>query len=96
MEKEKYEVFGVSMAGIRNKNEKKVIQFMNELIPQFPEFDYCTICLQDVYALCLNQLSPRYMQEGTIVLKKDLRDDDYRDVVETAVNTVIKNINHPV
>lgn len=90
------EIFGVSMASIRNKNEMKVIQFMNELIPQFPEFDYCAICLQDVYALCLNQLSPSYAQEGTIILKKNLLNADYRDVVETAISTVIKNCNHPV
>ena len=95
MDKEKFEIFGVSMSSIRNKNEMKVIQFMKELIPQFPEFDYCPICLQDVYALCLNQLSPRYAQEGTIVLKKDLLDVDYRDVVEASISTVIKNCNHP-
>jgi hypothetical protein len=96
MEKEKLEIFGISMTSIHNKNEMKVIEFMKELIPQFPEFDYCAICLQDVYALTLNQLSPRYAQEGTIVLKKDLRDADYQDVVETAIATVIKNCNHPV
>ncbi|MBU2645329.1 late competence development ComFB family protein [bacterium] len=95
MEKEDYEVFGVSMANIRNKNEKKVIEFMKKLIPQFPEFDYCTICLQDVYALSLNQLTARYTQSGTIVLKKDLADDDFRDVVESAIETVTKNVKHP-
>ncbi|MBT4087496.1 MAG: late competence development ComFB family protein [Deltaproteobacteria bacterium] len=95
MEKEKYEIFGISMAGIRNRNETKVIQFMNELIPQFPAFDYCTICLQDVYALSLNQLSPHYTQDGTIIFKKDLQDADYRDVVEASITAVIKNVNHP-
>jgi len=93
---EDYEVFGASMVNVRNKNEKKVIQFMKELIPQFPEFDYCTICLQDVYALSLNQLTPRYTQAGTIVLKKDLSDRDYRDVVEAAIESVTKNVNHPI
>ena len=96
MNTDKYEVFGVSMQTVRNRNEEKVIQFMNELLPQFPEFDYCAICLQDVYALSLNQLSPRYVQAGTIILKKDLLDDDYRDVVESAIETVTKNVNHPV
>jgi late competence development protein ComFB len=93
---EDYEVFGASMRNVRNINEKKVIQFMKELIPQFPEFDYCTICLQDVYALSLNQLTPRYTQAGTIVLKKELSDSDYRDVVEAAIESVTKNVNHPV
>lgn len=96
MNKEDNEVFGVSMRNVRNQNEKKVIQFMTELLPQFPNFDYCTICLQDVYALALNQLTPRYAQDGTIILRKDIQDEDYRDVVEAAIETVIKNVNHPV
>lgn len=96
MNKEDYEVFGVSMENIRNRNEKKVVQFMKELIPQFPDFDYCTICLQDVYALSLNQLTPRYAQAGTIILRKDLQDDDYRDIVEAAIEAVTRNVNHPV
>ncbi len=95
MNKEEYDVFSTSMENVRNRNEKKVIQFMLELIPQFPDFDYCTICLQDVYALALNQLPPRYTQAGTIILKKELRDEDFRDVVESAIETVTKNVNHP-
>ncbi len=95
MKKEDFDVFGVSVETVKNKNEAKVIQFMRELIPQFPEFDYCTICIQDVYALSLNQLSPRYIQAGTIVLRKELKDEDYRDVVENSIEQVIKNKNHP-
>ena len=95
MKREDYEVFGISVEKIRNKNETKVIKFMRELIPQFPEFDYCTICIQDVYALSLNQLAPKYIQEGTIVLRKELTDDDYRDIVENAIEQVTRNKNHP-
>ncbi len=90
-----YDVFGISVDGIRNKNELQVIKFLRELIPQFPEFDYCSICIQDVYALSLNQLTPRYIQTGTIVLRKEYSDDDYRDVVESAIEQVLKNKNHP-
>jgi len=96
MKRDEKVVFGVSMAAVRNVNEKKVLAFMEELIPQFPDFDYCTICLQDVYALSLNRLTPRYTQSGTVVLKKELVDDDYRDVVEAAIECVTKNVNHPV
>lgn len=95
MKKEDYDVFGVSVETVRNKNELKVMQFMREIIPQFPDFDYCSICIQDVYALSLNQLGPRYIQAGTIVLKKDLSDDDFRDVVENSIEQVLKNKNHP-
>jgi late competence development protein ComFB len=95
MKNEEYEVFGISVNTVKNKNESKVMQFMRELLPQFPDFDYCTICVQDVYALSLNQLVPRYVQAGTIVLKKDLKDEDYRDVVENSIEQVVKNKNHP-
>lgn len=95
MDKLDYEVFGISLENLRNRNEGKVIKYMRELIPQFPEFDYCAICIQDVYALSLNQISPRYIQSGTIVLRKDLSDDDFRDIVENAIEQVLKQKNHP-
>ncbi len=96
MKKEDYEVFGLSLENVRNKNEAKVIQFMKKLIPEFPEFDYCSLCLQDVYALSLNQLSPRYIQAGSIVLKKELSDEDYRDIVENSIEQVLAHKNHPM
>lgn len=95
MKKENYQIFDLSLDNIRNKNETKVIAVMKELIPQFPDFDYCSICLQDVYALSLNQLAPRYVQAGTVILKKELSDEDFRDVVESSIEKVIKNKNHP-
>lgn len=95
MKKADYDVFGISVEKIRNKNEVKVIKFMRELIPQFPDFDYCSLCIQDVYALSLNQLSPRYIQAGTVVLKKELSDEDFRDIVEKSIEQVLKNKNHP-
>ena len=95
MKKEDYEVFGISVENIRNKNENKVIKYMRELIPQFPEFDYCSICIQDVYALSLNQLSPRYIQSGTIVIRKELTEEDFKDIVEDSIEQVLKNKNHP-
>lgn len=95
MKKEDYDVFGISVENVKNSNEQKVITCMRELIPQFPDFDYCSICIQDVYALSLNQLTPRYIQAGTIVLRKELSNDDFKDVVENAIEQVLKNRNHP-
>ncbi|MBU3917133.1 late competence development ComFB family protein [bacterium] len=94
MKKEDYDVFGVSLKEIRNKNEPKIIKFMKELIPQFPDFDYCSICIQDVYALSLNQLTPRYAQAGTIIIHKEYTDNDYLDVIENSIERVLKNKNH--
>ncbi|MBU2513262.1 late competence development ComFB family protein [bacterium] len=95
MKSEDFEVFGISVESIRNRNESQVIKYMRELIPQFPDFDYCSICVQDVYALSLNQLAPRYVQKGTIVLRKEFQESDFRDVVEGAIEQVLKNRNHP-
>ncbi len=94
MKNKDYEIFGISLENIRNKNETKVIEIMNKLIPEFPEFDYCSICIQDVYALSLNLLSPKYTQAGTVVLKKELSHEDFRDVVESAIEKVAKHPNH--
>jgi len=96
MKKEEDEVFGVTLKNVRNSNEEKVKKYMKELIPQFPEFDYCSLCIQDVYALSLNQLSPRYTQAGTIILNKDLKEEDYKDVVEASIEKVTKKAKHPV
>ncbi len=94
MKKEDYDVFGIMLNDVRNKNETKIIQFMKELIPQFPDFDYCAICIQDVYALSLNQLTPRYAQAGTIIIRKEYTDNDYLDVIENSIERVLKNKNH--
>lgn len=92
---DKYESFGVNLSNVRNSCEVEVIKHMNQLLPDFPEFDYCTICIQDVYALSMNQLTPKYMQEGTVLLKKEHTSDDFKNAVQMAVQRVIKNPNHP-
>lgn len=95
MKKEKYESFGVDLSPVRNAWEIRVIKSMNKVLPDFPEFDYCAICIQDVYALSMNQLTPKYIQQGTILLKKDYTDEDFKDIIENAVEKVLKNPNHP-
>ncbi len=94
MKKDKYEVNGISLENVRNSYELRIINTINNLLPEYADFDYCPICIQDVYALSLNQLSPKYVQEGTIVLKKEYKDNDFRDVVEFAIEKVIRHPNH--
>ena len=94
MRKEKYESFGVNLATVRNAWETKLIRCMGEVLPNFPEFDFCTICIQDVYALAMNQLNPKYVQQGTVLLKKQYTDADFKRVIEFAVERVMKNPNH--
>lgn len=99
MNAKNYQVNGIQLEDIRNKNEKKVIQMMNELIPEYGEFDNCSMCIQDIYALSLNQVAPKYIQDGTIMLKRksSLKEEELeiRKVVRSSIETVIKYPKHP-
>lgn len=95
MKQQKYESFNVDLSDVRNAWEVKVIKCMNELLPEFPEFDFCTICIQDVYALSMNQISPKYVQRGTVLLRKEYTEADLKDIVESSIERVLKNPNHP-
>lgn len=94
-----YQVNGIQLEDIRNKNEKKVVQLMNDLIPEYSEFDNCSMCIQDIYALSLNQVAPKYIQDGTIMLKKKSslqeEEQEIRKIVRSAIETVIKYPKHP-
>ena len=94
MKKESYECYGVNLSNVRNAWEKKIIKSMSQVLPEFPEFDYCSICIQDVYALSLNQLTPKYIQQGTILIKKEYTEADFHDIVENSIQKVITNPNH--
>lgn len=100
MNAKRYQVNGTQLDDIRNKNEEKVVKIMNELIPEYPEFDNCSMCIQDIYALSLNQAAPRYIQEGTIILKKkenvEEEEKELREIVRSAIETVIKYPKHPI
>ncbi len=94
LKKDKYTSFGVSLEHVRNAWETKLIKCMDKVLLDYSEFDYCSICIQDVYALAMNQLNPKYVQQGTVMINKEYTTDDFRDIIETAVEKVIKNPNH--
>ena len=94
MKKDKYVSFGVNLSNVRNAWETRLIKCMDDVLPDFTDFDYCAICIQDVYALAMNQLVPKYVQQGTVLLKKEYSDQDFRDVIEAAVEKVLNHPNH--
>ncbi len=94
MKKEKYDSFGVNLENVRNTWETRLIKCMNDVLPEFGEFDYCAICIQDVYALAMNQLTPKYVQQGTVLLMKEYSNQDFKDVIEIAVEKILMNPNH--
>ncbi len=91
---DKYTSFGVSLENVRNAWETKVIKCMDKVLPDFPDFDYCSICIQDVYALAMNQLNSKYIQQGSVMIKKEYNSNDFRDIIEHAVEKVMKKPNH--
>ena len=95
MREKKYTIGNVNLYDIRNINEIKVVEAMKRIIPEYPQFDNCMLCIQDVYALSMTKVKPRYVQNGTVLLRK--RDDNelIESAVRLAIGLVMKNPNHP-
>jgi len=92
--KEKYTFRSVSLHGIRNKYEQKVIENMEDVLHEFPDYQPNTLDIQDIYALALNKLPPHYKQETSIVLSGSLDKEKARQALREAVERVRENPNH--
>ena len=88
---EKYRIGNTSLAKIRNKNEARVIEMMKQILPEFPFFEPDPLNFEDVYALSLNQLPPRYVQYGTVVLREEVTKEEIEKVVRSSIEKVMKN-----
>jgi len=85
---------GFPMENIRNKNETRVIKILKEVFLEFPDFDNCQLCIEDVYALSLKHLPAIYAQKGSIILKHDVSDEDIRVISRYAINQVMQRPRH--
>ncbi|PCI29802.1 MAG: competence protein ComFB [SAR324 cluster bacterium] len=94
MQNEKYVVNGYNLEHIRNLNEERVIQAMRALLHKVQGFDGCQLCTEDVYALSAKQLPPQYVQVGSIVLKKNVTDEDVYAIVKKSAQQVVDRPNH--
>lgn len=94
MTKEDYTINGVSLFDIRNRFEVIVIQLMKEFIPQFPEFDNCPICIEDVYALSLSRIPSIYMKNAMVFSDEKLIDENIAEIVKYAIFQVMNNPKH--
>lgn len=61
-----YAVEGHSLHDIVNFNEVLVLEAMRRLYRATPALCRCTSCLEDVYALAINALPPRYIQATSV------------------------------
>lgn len=84
----KYTIDDVCFSKIRNRNEVRVIKEIRRLLDLDSTPPLACKDWQDVYALALNALTPRYAQSGTIVLRDPVRKDNVTQAVQEALAQV--------
>ena len=84
----KYKMGDADFYNIRNRNEGRVVRVMSEFLQQQGNPQLSRKALQDVYALALNGLPPRYTQQGTIVWLDPVK--------KAAIYTAVENAYHKV
>lgn len=85
---------GVDLTRVYNRNEKRVLQVMERIFAAVDDWDPEALDIQDVYALALNSLPPRYVQDGTIVFNESVRNAEIEQAVRRAVEKVRKKPNY--
>ncbi len=78
---------------VYNRNERLIIRELEKMVKNgdtrlstFSEKD-----IRDIYALANNQLMPKYVQKGTIVVQNDVSKEDVEMAVENAIDIVFNN-----
>lgn len=84
----KLEYNGVPLDGIRNRNEQRVLRLLPQVLKECLDYSPTYLDIQDIYALTLNNLPPRYRQSGSIVLRESVSDEDILRELRAAVNRV--------
>jgi hypothetical protein len=93
--REKYVYGNVDLFWIRNRNEVRVIKFLDTVLREYPGYEPQVLDIEDIYALALNKLRPRYVQKGSIVLQEPISDEDVIEALRSAVETVRERPNYP-
>ncbi len=81
----------VDLSRIYNKNEKRVVSAMEKYLATINDWEPEALDVQDIYALTLNSLPPRYVQDGTIVFNEPVKSSDIDNAVKAAVERVRKS-----
>lgn len=88
MAQKKYEVAGVPLENIRNRNELRVVKLLPQVLAEHLDYHPGYLDIQDIYALTLNNLPPRYRQQGTIVINEAVSDAEILRELRNSVNQV--------
>ncbi|MHC1752122.1 late competence development ComFB family protein [Humidesulfovibrio sp.] len=88
MSQKSYEVNGVPLGSIRNRNEERVVKLMPTVLAEFLDYKPSYLDIQDIYALTLNNLPPRYKQSGSIIIREPVTDEEIRRELRQAIGRV--------
>lgn len=88
MTQKNYEVNGVPLGSIRNRNEERVVKLMPAVLAEFLDYKPSYLDIQDIYALTLNNLPPRYKQSGSIIIREPVSDEEIRRELRQAIGRV--------
>jgi hypothetical protein len=91
MFRDKYKLGDLDFFNIRNRNEGRVIRTLSDFLQDKGNTLLSGKDLQDIYALALNALPPRYTQRGTIVLIDPVTKADIYAAVENAYDKVVES-----
>ncbi|NOZ68179.1 MAG: late competence development ComFB family protein [Deferribacteres bacterium] len=90
------DIFGFDLSEINNINEELVIELMEEILNEDKSICRCHLCIEDIYALSLNNLPPLYVQstfKDTTSQDNDLTRVLDREKVEKAVREATNKVN---
>ena len=88
--RDKYKMGAADFFHIRNRNEGRVLKALSELLHKKDSLLISAKDIQDIYALALNMLPPRYAQHGTIVLRDPVKKEEITAVVQDAYEYVME------
>ena len=90
-DQQRYQVGGVDVFDVRNRNEARMAQKLREALAELGDPELPPKALRDAYALALNLLPARYAQSGTIVLREPVRENLLREAAARALSQVLAN-----
>ena len=94
---EKYQVNGVFLERVRNRNELRVVKAMRSMLPEQEGFCGCRVCIEDVYAATGSKIPAHYVQFGAIIIRpKTPSDEELMTTLADSFAKVREHPNHPV
>ena len=93
-----YTVAGHSLIDIANYNEYLVLKLMREVYKKDDGLCSCSLCVEDIFALTLNSLSPRYIQVTSVRTYEEskyfIKEEEVRAKLMESVEKVRSNPTH--